>query len=247
LQCWPVQYNPETQALCDNLLWTYLLVVPDVPVEELLWYQLAQQWITMSLNVANGCEVDEALALQITEAETLLNAYCESKIFLPADEIQARIYLEAFNNYIQECADCPSFCCTGPTGPCCTGPTGPQGEPGFSYTGPTGPAGPAGIFYNTTMDTCHNVKDLNMDVIDKLRPVSYQRKTDNKNEAGFIMEEVSSVYPIGVVNRDGTPMLNDRALLALAVKEIQRSRKKIEVLSEKLEKVTKDLEVLKKK
>ncbi len=81
-----------------------------------------------------------------------------------------------------------------------------------------------------------NVQKVKQSDIGKLNPVTFEwndkSTTPNVEDMGFIAEEVQRVNPLFTKNRaDGTPQtLNDRAILAALVKEVQELRAEVDKL-----------------
>ena len=78
--------------------------------------------------------------------------------------------------------------------------------------------------------------NINSEVIDNLRPVTFKWKVNDRQDLGFIAEEVNEHLPIAVnKNQTGDPeSLQDRALIALLVKEVQKLRQEVNELKSKI-------------
>jgi hypothetical protein len=106
-----------------------------------------------------------------------------------------------------------------------------------------------GITFNGTTINCTNlnissdyrIKDNVNDVstndnFNKLRPVTYFNKINNKNEIGFIAHEVQELFPElvnGVKDGENNQSINYIGLIPLLVNEIKELKLKIKQLEEK--------------
>ena len=83
-----------------------------------------------------------------------------------------------------------------------------------------------------------NVMPLNGNfIVDKLRPVSYNLKINNKIDVGFLAHEVQEHFPFLVTGeKDGenTQSINYNGFIGILVKEIQDSKKEIQDLKKEL-------------
>ena len=72
------------------------------------------------------------------------------------------------------------------------------------------------------------------DNFNKLRPVTYFNKINNKNEIGFIAHEVQELFPFlvsGVKDGPQNQAINYTGLIPLLVKEIQDLKKQLRLQS----------------
>jgi len=94
---------------------------------------------------------------------------------------------------------------------------------------------------NINIASDYRIKDNVTDVItndnfDKLRPVTYFNKINNKNEIGFIAHEVQELFPElvnGVKDGETNQSVNYIGLIPLLVNEIKELKLKIKQLEEK--------------
>ena len=86
-----------------------------------------------------------------------------------------------------------------------------------------------------------NVKDLDTEVynIDKLRPVSYLNKLNNKKSLGLIAHELQEHFPFlvnGEKDAETNQSIDYIGLIAVLIKEIQELKKEVKMVKENLKK-----------
>ena len=90
--------------------------------------------------------------------------------------------------------------------------------------------------FNATSDyrIKQNVKDLQYETIDDLRPVSYFNGITKKQDYGLIAHEIADIYPSlvnGVLDdKNDYQSVNYTALIAILIKEIQNLKTRIKVI-----------------
>jgi hypothetical protein len=112
------------------------------------------------------------------------------------------------------------------------------GNVGIGTTGPSAPLEVSGAVKATTFTTTSdyrtktNIKLLDLDEynVDKLRPVTYNLRSDNSSSIGLIAHEVQPYYPFLVSSdkdADITQSINYIGFIGVMIKEIQELKKKL--------------------
>ena len=107
-----------------------------------------------------------------------------------------------------------------------------------------------GVWTNASDSTKKfNIANLNygLDVVLKLRPVSYQMKGNGYHDIGFIAQEVQHILPELVYGKEGQMTLAYAQLTAVLTKAIQEQQIRYQVLEEKVVKLSLLVEQLSKK
>jgi hypothetical protein len=94
-----------------------------------------------------------------------------------------------------------------------------------------------GIWTNASDSTIKkNIRNINYGLKEvlQLRPVSYDMKSDNKHDIGFIAQEVKSILPEIVYGEDGQMSLSYGQITAVLTKAVQEQQQEIEVLKAQL-------------